>query len=517
MGAAMGLSIHNSNINLHLIAGVFLGTGVLLGGVAFLHPFSTETSYATNSNVSVGYSGSDWVITAPTSTAADAGGLTFDIEGNPAGVNMAKKDTVTSGGTNVPDYQIYVSVDTEGGKIPATSGDAAIAATSGTVTDATGDVSGAAALSNNSWGFALPSFNTGINYDDLVSSSSSSSWASSKWSKLPYVATTSIEDESTIESTATKIYDSTTSTADSVDVYYAVNANNDLASGEYQATVTYTLIGEMPEPPVTYMQDMDASSCAALDIYDPTNATTQANTTYTVVDKRDNQEYKIRRLYMNTKNSSSTACWMVENLRLTGAKTLTKDDTNLDTSFTLKASDTSTWCTIDSSYCDDQSMMIDAHTSTYPESYLYNWYAATAGTGTYSDSSTSSAVEASICPGKGANTTTWHLPSGNTNGEWYYLFNAYKDDYSWSNISGSGNTTTNNLSTTIGPNFVYSGYRNGSSTLLQSNSGYWWSRTAVSNYVTHDVSLNNNGYVGGGTHYSNKYYGFAVRCVLPAS
>ncbi|MBQ8996678.1 hypothetical protein IJ095_01445, partial [Candidatus Saccharibacteria bacterium] len=113
----MGLSIHNSNINLHLIAGVFLGTGVLLGGVAFLHPFSTETSYATNSNVSVGYSGSDWVITAPTSTAADAGGLEFDIEGNPAGVNMAKKDTVTGGGTNVPDYQIYVSVDTEGGKI----------------------------------------------------------------------------------------------------------------------------------------------------------------------------------------------------------------------------------------------------------------------------------------------------------------------------------------------------------------------------------------------------------------
>ncbi|MBQ9019746.1 hypothetical protein IJ096_00230 [Candidatus Saccharibacteria bacterium] len=493
--AENSFSLKYKTVNWQVISGVALGVSLVAGTAFFFHPFVSETSYATNSNVSVGYSGSDWVITAPTSTAADAGGLTFDIEGNPAGVNMAKKDTVTGGGTNVPDYQIYVSVDTEGGKIPATSGDAAIAATSGTVTDATTDVSGAAALSNNSWGFALPSFNTGINYDDLVSSSSSSSWASSKWSKLPYVATASVEDESTVESTATKIYDSTTSTTDSVDVYYAVNANNDLASGEYQTTVTYTLIGEMPTSPVAYMQDATyADWCANIE------TTTSASDvhTYTLYDKRTEEPYYIRKF-------SDGNCWMVENLYLPGSLTLTPDDSNVTNNYTLPTSSTTGFgsSTVPYMYAGGTNVSEARHryNATYDGSY-FNFPAARAIDNPY----TEGAPVTSVCP------KNWRL-FDNTEGSTVStaLNSIANAQVFYSDING-------NIA-----NPILAGFYDTNNLINAGSSSHWYSLYYYSDYFGNAFSLLYSGsrfstvgqIVGGSSQYCNPgIYGLSIRCIL---
>ena len=177
--------------------------------------------------------------------------------------------------------------------------------------------------------------------------------------------------------------------------------------------------------------------------------------------------------------------WMTQNLNLYN-KTLTPADSDVSSNFTIPDSSTDNWCTEDNAACANQSMALYSDNASYGT--YYNWYTATAGTGTYEI--TSGNATSSICP------TGWRLP---TSTEFNTMYNQY----------GSGR---NLRATGAGqPAFVLSGFRSGSSTYDQGSYGYYWSSTAYSSFNAYRLYLNSSGVYP--RDYISKYYGFSVRCV----
>ena len=149
--------------------------------------------------------------------------------------------------------------------------------------------------------------------------------------------------------------------------------------------------------------------------------------------------------------------------------------------------------------------------------YLYNWYAATAGTGTYATSTRGTNVSGSICP------TGWRLPS------------SYSDD---STPTGDGtsdtaadfpvlNASMNAGSLTTGSTSNYyagwqftgawSGVFSGSWSngfYVQGSDGFYWSSTADSSTNARYLSFYSSGVDLGNSLSHLEYYGFAVRCVM---
>lgn len=140
-----------------------------------------------------------------------------------------------------------------------------------------------------------------------------------------------------------------------------------------------------------------------------------------------------------------------------------------------------------------------SHASQYVGDY-YNWYVATAESGTWSQSSGN--AEDSICP-KG-----WHLPVNDGNGSWYnLLFTTYGQT---SSTQGSLNVRMFPISLAMTGNYEHYGSVTGSLTNRGSH-GFWWSATAYSvpaswflGINTADIDPRPN---------AGKVYGFAIRCV----
>ena len=183
---------------------------------------------------------------------------------------------------------------------------------------------------------------------------------------------------------------------------------------------------------------------------------------YTLTDTRDNNTYTVR--YINGN------CWMTQNLRLSGGRTLTSADSNVASSWYFPNAS----LTNGNSYTDAYST-ISSNTS---YGGYYNYCAASAGTNCQTSSATNTTYD--ICP-KG-----WRLPT-------------YDEQ--------SGITGTSYVSA-FSP--VYSGGYNGDSPYDTGSYGYWWSSTANFNYNQYILS-----YVSGslGTGSGGKSFGFSVRCV----
>ena len=237
-----------------------------------------------------------------------------------------------------------------------------------------------------------------------------------------------------------------------------------------------------------------------------------------LTDTRDNNTYAVAKLADNQ-------CWMIENLRLGGeeAITLTSSDSNIasGSSFTLSASQdptTNAWCTQLSADCADQSMLSSNNTTNtianmisptldnneskgiYSMGNYYNWYSATAGTGT--ESMESGNATDSICP------AGWHLPSGDTNGEFAALDIA---------MGGTGefqfDEAASNRWGTYPANYIYSGSAYRSSLDGRGSFGNVWSSTAGSSYFAYGLDFGSVT-VGPGTDSFDKRFGFSVRCAF---
>ena len=201
---------------------------------------------------------------------------------------------------------------------------------------------------------------------------------------------------------------------------------------------------------VNYIQDFTLADCQAQ----------ASNGNVTVVDRRDDNEYTVR--YINE------ACWMTQNLRLSGGRTLTSADSNVTRNWSFPGTSLES----SNSFTDARSL-ISGNTS---YGGYYNYCAASAGT-ICSDSSTQNASQ-SICP-KG-----WRLPTrSEMNG-----------------ITSNGSV--------FSP--VYSGYYTSGWLDSAGSVGVWWSATANSSVLQYGLDYRSGSL---GTSTGNKGNGFSVRCI----
>ena len=150
--------------------------------------------------------------------------------------------------------------------------------------------------------------------------------------------------------------------------------------------------------------------------------------------------------------------------------------------------------------------------------YLYNWYAATAGTGTYATSTPGTNVSGSICP------TGWRLPSAMSDGSTATGdgISSTAADFPVLNASmNAGSLTTGSTTSSYYAGWQFTGAWSGvfsgswsNGFYDQGSGGYYWSSTAYSS--TNAMYL----YFGNSVVYPSfngnyKYNGRAVRCVLP--
>lgn len=332
-------------------------------------------------------------------------------------------------------------------------------------------------------------------------------------------------------------------------------------AGTYAATITYTAVGAEVVDPPTYPRVENGASfqdtttninrtCEALPIYDSTNP--DPASTVIMTDSRNNQDYRVRRL-------QDGKCWMIDNLKLAtpGAELiLTPYDTNIPegTNFTMPAiaittvaeratngicadeiiSGTGNYLTCDGTadqsitnntliaYVDPSSTArclnntaSNGDTVSYSTDsqtkcgYLYNWYTATAGTGTYGMISGDSAT-ASICP------VGWRLPNAGSGTA------AMTNEFAVLNGAMAGNTNpTLTSDATTQPNWysdgsfpaTYAGYwADGFG--QQGYGGLYWSVSAYSNTHAGPLNLYYSSVQPGNNKNTFKRSGLSIRCVL---
>lgn len=211
--------------------------------------------------------------------------------------------------------------------------------------------------------------------------------------------------------------------------------------------------------------------------------------TITVVDERDGNTYRVRRL-------ADGKLWMVDNLRLgkeDETMTLTSADSDVTDDYTLPASSTEGFSdnTVDSLY-------IDSNYGGY-----YSWCAATAKT--CSDAASNGAVATgSICP-KG-----WHLPTGNAGGEIAALDKV---------IGGTGSSGSRSDSYLLSDNddakspaFLRSGGYSSSGPNNQETYGFYWSSTAGNSTDAYYLFFGES-FVNPAIGSVRRSNGYPVRCV----
>ena len=282
-------------------------------------------------------------------------------------------------------------------------------------------------FTNNTWGYNLTEGPT----------------AGTTYSALPTTNTTPTQTKDT--STTNSANDTYTLSLGSL----GAKVDSTIPSGTYTSTLTVAVVAE-PRA-ITYIQDLTLADCQSR----------ASDADVIVKDKRDDNEYTVR--YING------ACWMTQNLRLSGGRTLTSADSNVASSWSFPSTPLA-----GSSYSyTDPQVTVSSNTS---YGGYYNFCAASAGTNCQTSSTVNTTYD--ICP-KG-----WRLPT---------------------NSEMSGITS---YSSAFSP--VYSGlYVSG---LLSSTGslGYWWSATADDSGSQYTLRYNS------GSLYTNdgiKTYGFSVRCI----
>ena len=260
----------------------------------------------------------------------------------------------------------------------------------------------------------------------------------------------------------------------------------------------------------------------------PTNGTANLSSVSALTDQRDNQTYAIAKL-------ADGKCWMIENLRLDNQYTVGNNQTNTSvtnaslsqgynpsfigladpesanfssstTANSLYSIDGSTVSTISGSnqgyrfprYNNNNTSQRASNTTntnvnTYSYGNYYTWAAVIADTTHYTSGDHNTT---SICP------TGWHIPTGNTSGEYYTL----------NTNANSGSTNTSRGLRAYPTNFLYSGVFSTSSASNRGNYGRYWSSTAYDAYNSYSLNLPST-FVGPGTYLNGKNGGFTARCL----
>lgn len=245
-----------------------------------------------------------------------------------------------------------------------------------------------------------------------------------------------------------------------------------------------------------------------------------------LTDDRDGNTYAVAKL-------ADDKCWMIENMRLSNTHiengnpvVINSANTNNPAiGFALNDPQelaSNAWCNDRNADCANKILYAAINTrdtvqkmsnysgNIYSYGNYYNWYTATAGTGTYSLDSGNAA--GSICP------AGWHLPSGNTNGEFSKLDFAMGG--SGSNQSGSGSVDAVNNWISFPVNSVGASRISAGGYYLRGSSANHWTSTPVSSstnagsaYVMYVLYGGMSTIWPGDNHNNYKIYGSTVRCI----
>ena len=248
----------------------------------------------------------------------------------------------------------------------------------------------------------------------------------------------------------TKDTSATNSANDTYTLSFGAKVDSTIASGAYSNALTVAVVAE-PRA-IIYIQDLTLADCQS--------RATDAD--FTVTDRRDDNDYTVR--YING------ACWMTQNLRLSGGQTLTSEDSNIVGSWEFP------------------STPLEGNSLSYTESQAtisgdtsyggyYNYCAASSGT-VCAQAEIDTAQD--ICP-KG-----WRLPNLN-----------------------EMNSMANYGSASIFPPSP-SGYYVDGQLLGTGSYGFWWSATAYGIYSQYELHYNSDGF---GIDVINKGTGNSVRCI----
>ena len=220
-------------------------------------------------------------------------------------------------------------------------------------------------------------------------------------------------------------------------------------AGLYELALNFVAVSNVVPAPT--MQNFTLDQCQAL--------ASAAN--FTVTDSRDGSDYTVR--YINGN------CWMTQNLRLSGGRTLTSADSNVASSWSFPSTELAGNIY---SYTAPQST-ISSNTS---YGGYYNFCAASAGTNCQNSTQYNTTYD--ICP-KG-----WRLPTFNEQQGITSYSSAFYPVYSGNYYDGSLGST---------------GF-----------GGYWWSSTAGNSYSQYYLYYSSGSL---GTSNGSKDSGFSVRCI----
>ena len=296
-------------------------------------------------------------------------------------------------------------------------------------------------------------------------------------------------------------------------------ASMDKEAGSYSNVINFVAVGAID--PTTFMQNW--AGCKNL----------KTGRTTTLVDSRDYKTYKVAKL-------ADGKCWMLDNLAL-DLTTVSLNDLKGNTNASdevltylkngggsgqypangviAKTSNSGSWT---NSYTDPY--IATGYISTVPQGnndplktetsngnwkigVYYNYCAASAGSYCYSTSNAPTDsqngvrnIDADICP-KG-----WHMPTGNTSGEYSALANAIYGS------TGSTSDATAYANYRSALRLPLSGYFYDGSAGYQGSYGYWWSSTRRSNYGMYRLFANTSSINPALSN--DRYNGISVRCVM---
>jgi uncharacterized protein (TIGR02145 family) len=262
-----------------------------------------------------------------------------------------------------------------------------------------------------------------------------------------------------------------------------------------------------------------------------------------VRDTRNNQVYKVKRMIDNK-------CWMIDNLKYSGPTTSSGTTINnvdgttgiifrngsgpnnpssgTDTYNTVDGNNTQSAANSDKAFYNNPMSNTDcyggstsymaANTTTHC-GYLYNWYAATAGTGTYSMGTSGNQASSNICP------DNFRLPSSTsgTGGPTTNGTVATAADIPVLNASMNANAltagATGNFYANWQPSGAWSGTMSGHWTYSARNQGissyFSLSTVGQSNLYVSVLYYTNMMVVTNYNNLLNKAVGNAIRCVMP--
>ena len=476
-----------------VVASAIFGSFLLFGFVSalFFAPI-IKTNADSNANTKV-----KATVSPVVSLALDTNTMEFNITPTAAGAFNSQAVVATVNTNSTGGYELFFSSEDNTTTMTSLTSESTISSDfSGTVTSST--------MAANKWGYSLDNTNFSI---------------------IPTLATpTKIKDLDHFPASNEK----------TTTVNIATKVDTNLPSGTYTKNVVFSAIAHPSLDPninrlvdLTSMQDPNLSQYCE-ETYTPTKDATQLAWDQaffgdlvpraSVKDSRDDKYYLISKL-------ADGNCWMSQNLELaldsTEPLTNEKTDLNSKTSWTPEYSTlteyptSATWPTSNvnasaaarsyypivsdryyqggtyrSSTPTDSGVEYDwEKTGTY-----YNWYAATAGSGTFA--MTSGDATDSICP-KG-----WMLPpsTSNDNNSFYYLlttkYNAAPADAVSSPL-----------------NFLRAGFLSFYDLTMRDRGsvGLLWTSTAHSEDRVYNFYSNSSNITS--QDYCNKGYGFPIRCV----